>query len=105
MGKLRTRGIIKMKWPKFLTLLGLLMILAIAPACFDQCCAESDAATGKSGAVTERLRERAESVQERRKGRVTQAQRQAAADRAELARTKSVVDKNIGRDRGKRGPQ
>lgn len=43
-----------------------------------------------SGPMADSLRQRAERVQERRKKRVTQAQREAAAARAKAARAKSA---------------
>jgi len=48
-----------------------------------------------SGPIADSLRQRAERVQERRKGRITQAQREAAAARAKAARAKSVPVKSI----------
>ena len=48
-----------------------------------------------SGPIADSLKQRAERVQERRKGRITQAQREAAAARAKALRAKTAPVKSI----------
>jgi len=74
----------------------LALVLAVLTCGVDQSRAQSGkAAETISGTMADSLRQRAERVQERRKGRITQAQREAAAARAKAARAKSAPVKSI----------
>ena len=74
----------------------LALVLVVLAGGVDQSRAQSGTAVETiSGSMADSLRQRAERVQERRKGRITQAQREAAAARAKAARAKSVPVKSI----------
>lgn len=80
---------------RFLLFIHFLLAMAVVPCGVEQSRAQSDAAVEKSdGAATGRLTERVERVRERRKARVTQAQREAAAARAKAARAKATSGKD-----------
>ncbi|OGT98636.1 MAG: hypothetical protein A2079_04660 [Geobacteraceae bacterium GWC2_48_7] len=85
-------------------LVSICLVLAVLTCGVDTGHAEQGPADTKiSGAVADSLRERAERVQERRKGRITQAQREAAAARAKAARTKSAPAQAVPTNGGKGG--
>ncbi|GAB7028272.1 hypothetical protein JCM15764A_35200 [Geotalea toluenoxydans] len=89
MGKLEAKERVILKWPKFLIFMQLMLIAAIVSFGSDPSGAQTDVPGNKSyDSARERLRERAVRVQEHRKARVTQAQREAAATRAKAAREK-----------------
>jgi hypothetical protein len=78
------------------------LVLAVLTCVVDVGHAQQSQSDNKlSRAVADSLRERAERVQERRKGRITQAQREAAAARAKAARAKSIPAQNGLIDGGK----
>ncbi|ACM21921.1 hypothetical protein Geob_3580 [Geotalea daltonii FRC-32] len=94
MGKLEGKEGVILKWPKFLISMQLVLFAAIVSFGPDQCSAQTDVPVNKSyDSARERLRERAGRVQEHRKARVTQAQREAAAARAKAAREKEASRK------------
>lgn len=79
---------------RFFIMMIILLATAAAPCWDGQGRAQSGGTVESDrAAAVERLRERAERVQERRKLRITQEQREAAADRARAAGEKEASRK------------
>lgn len=87
---------------RFLIIISLLLAIAVIPWGDGQVRAQSNAVEKSDrSAAMERLKERAERVQAKRKARISHNDRQAAAERAKAAREKGAAGKTAPAQDGK----